>query len=169
MYKRQVCYQLALLFADENPLISAANAPTIARSVLFHVVDNDYPAQDHSVAENLYQPPLCIAQALNNQPLETRAGFKTMSRLLDCPQLEEIMKTCPKGVSEQAWQSFRCLSETAKWSLIMISRVFYAAAAVCSQQIIARPTSEHLKYCRAKQVCPACAGRIDTVYEVRQS
>ena len=164
-----VCYQLALLFADENPLISAANAPTIARSVLFHVVDNDYPAQDHSVAENLYQPPLCIAQALNNQPLETRAGFKTMSRLLDCPQLEEIMKTCPKGVSEQAWQSFRCLSETAKWSLTMISRVFYAAAAVCSQQIIARPTSEHLKYCRAKQVCPACAGRIDTVYEVRQS
>ena len=164
-----VCYQLALLFADENPLISASHAPTIARSVLFHVVDNDYPAQDHSVAENLYQPPLCIAQALNNQPLETRAGFKTMSRLLDCPQLEEIMKTCPKSVSEQAWQSFRCLSETAKWSLTMISRVFYAAAAVRSQQIIARPTSEHLKYCRAKQVCPACAGRIDTVYEVRQS
>lgn len=164
-----VCYQLALLFADENPLISTSNAPTIARSVLFHVVDNDYPAQDHSVAENLYQPPLCIAQALNNQPLESRAGFKNMARLLDCPQLEEIMKTCPNNVSDQAWQSFRCLSETAKWSLTMISRVFYAAAAVRSKQIIAHPTSQHLKYCRAKQVCPACAGRIDTVYEVRQS
>lgn len=164
-----VCYQLALLFADENPLISASNAPTIARSVLFHVVDNDYPAQDHSVAENLYQPPLCIANALNNQPLESRAGFKNMARLLDCPQLEEIMKTCPNNVSDQAWQSFRCLSETAKWSLTMISRVFYAAAAVRSKQIIAHPTSQHLKYCRAKQVCPACAGRIDTVYEVRQS
>ncbi len=164
-----VCYQLALLFADENPLISASNAPTIARSVLFHVVDNDYPAQDHSVAENLYQPPLCISNALNNQPLESRAGFKNMARLLDCPQLEEIMKTCPNNVSDQAWQSFRCLSETAKWSLTMISRVFYAAAAVRSKQIIAHPTSQHLKYCRAKQVCPACAGRIDTVYEVRQS
>ncbi|MFU0537269.1 PD-(D/E)XK nuclease family protein [Gardnerella greenwoodii] len=164
-----VCYQLALLFADENPLISASNAPTIARSVLFHVVDNDYPAQDHSVAENLYQPPLCITNALNNQPLESRAGFKNMARLLDCPQLEEIMKTCPNNVSDQAWQSFRCLSETAKWSLTMISRVFYAAAAVRSKQIIAHPTSQHLKYCRAKQVCPACAGRIDTVYEVRQS
>lgn len=164
-----VCYQLALLFADENPLISASNAPTIARSVLFHVVDNDYPAQDHSVAENLYQPPLCIADALNNKPLESRAGFKNMARLLDCPQLEEIMKTCPNNVSDQAWQSFRCLSETAKWSLTMISRVFYAAAAVRSKQIIAHPTSQHLKYCRAKQVCPACAGRIDTVYEVRKS
>ena len=164
-----VCYQLALLFADENPLIFASNAPTIARSVLFHVVDNDYPAQDHSVAENLYQPPLCIADALNNKPLESRAGFKNMARLLDCPQLEEIMKTCPNNVSDQAWQSFRCLSETAKWSLTMISRVFYAAAAVRSKQIIAHPTSQHLKYCRAKQVCPACAGRIDTVYEVRQS
>lgn len=164
-----VCYQLALLFEDENPLISASNAPTIARSVLFHVVDNDYPSQDHSVAENLYQPPLCITNALNNQPLESRAGFKNMARLLDCPQLEEIMKTCPTNVSDQAWQSFRCLSETAKWSLTMISRVFYAAAAVRSKQIIAHPTSQHLKYCRAKQVCPACAGRIDTVYEVRQS
>ena len=163
-----VCYQLALLFADKDPLISALDAPTISRSVLFHVVSNDYPAQDHHVAENVYQPPLCVGNALNNQPLETRVGFKTMSRLMDCPNLAQIMKSCPSGVSEEAWQSFRALSETAKWSLTMISRVFYAAAATNSWQIVARPTSEHLKYCRSKQVCPACAGSIDTVYEVRQ-
>lgn len=164
-----VCYQLALLFADENPLISKPDAPTISRSVLFHVVSNDYPAQDHGVAENIYQPPLCVGNALNNQPLETRVGFKNMQRLLDCQKVAEMLQTCPDGVSEQAWQSFRCLSDTAKWSLTMIARVFYAAACARSKLIVAHPTSEHLKYCRAKQVCPACAGSIETIYEVRNN
>lgn len=161
-----VCYQLALLFSDENPLIDASNAPIISRSVLFHVAKNDYPAQDHNVAENVYQPPLCVKNTLNNNPLELRVGFKNMARLLDCPQLDDIAKNCPENVSENAWQSFTSLNQSAKWSLTMISRVCYAAAAVRSHKIIAHPTSEHLKYCNGKQVCPACAGCIDTVYEV---
>lgn len=161
-----VCYQLALLFSDENPLIDASNAPIISRSILFHVAKNDYPAQDHNVAENVYQPPLCVKNAFNNNPLELRVGFKNMARLLDCPHLDDIAKNCPENVSESAWQSFTSLNQSAKWSLTMISRVCYAAAAVRSHKIIAHPTSEHLKYCNGKQVCPACAGCIDTVYEV---
>ena len=161
-----VCYQLALLFSDEKPLIDASNAPIISRSILFHVAKNDYPAQDHNVAENVYQPPLCVKNAFNNNPLELRVGFKNMARLLDCPHLDDIAKNCPENVSESAWQSFTSLNQSAKWSLTMISRVCYAAAAVRSHKIIAHPTSEHLKYCNGKQVCPACAGCIDTVYEV---
>lgn len=164
-----VCYQLALVFADEKPLISNPHAPTIARSMLFHVVYNDMPAQDHNVAENVYQPPLFVGNMLNNNPPETRVGFKTMSRLFDNPQREKLLSERPEGVSEQAWQSFRCLSETAQWSLNMIARVCYAAAVVRSQRIVAHPTSQHVQYCRSQQVCPACAGRLDTVYEVRQS
>lgn len=164
-----VCYQLALVFADEKPLISNPHAPTIARSMLFHVVYNDTPAQDHNVAENVYQPPLFVGNMLNNNPPETRVGFKTMSRLFDNPQREKLLSERPEGVSEQAWQSFRCLSETAQWSLNMIARVCYAAAVVRSQRIVAHPTSQHVQYCRSQQVCPACAGRLDTVYEVRQS
>lgn len=164
-----VCYQLALVFADEKPLISNPHAPTIARSMLFHVVYNDTPAQDHNVAENVYQPPLFVGNMLNNNPSETRVGFKTMSRLFDNPQREKLLSERPEGVSEQAWQSFRCLSETAQWSLNMIARVCYAAAVVRSQRIVAHPTSQHVQYCRSQQVCPACAGRLDTVYEVRQS
>ena len=164
-----VCYQLALVFADEKPLISNPHAPTIARSMLFHVVYNDTPAQDHNVAENVYQPPLFVGNMLNNNPPESRVGFKTMSRLFDNPQREKLLSERPEGVSEQAWQSFRCLSETAQWSLNMIARVCYAAAVVRSQRIVAHPTSQHVQYCRSQQVCPACAGRLDTVYEVRQS
>ena len=44
------------------------------------------------------------------------------------------------------------------WSLTMIARVFYAAAASRATRITARPTVEHVGYCRTygSGVCPAC-------------
>ena len=54
----------------------------------------------------------------------------------------------------------------AKWSLMMISRVFFAAAAVKSTSFAVEPKADHKNYCRCLDVCPACAEKVDTVYEV---
>ena len=49
---------------------------------------------------------------------------------------------------------------------MMISRVFFAAAAVKSTSFAAEPKADHKNYCRCLDVCPACAEKVDTVYEV---
>ena len=48
-----------------------------------------------------------------------------------------------------------------------IARVFYAAAASRATRITARPTVEHVGYCRTygSGVCPACQGEQNTVFE----
>ena len=51
----------------------------------------------------------------------------------------------------------------------MIARVFYAAAASRSSIINAHPQATHVAYCRMTGVCPACAGKLDTVFETRQA
>ena len=57
----------------------------------------------------------------------------------------------------------------AVWALTMIARVWYAAAASQSSSIVAHPQADHVSHCRMKQACPACAGELNTVYEVRRS
>ena len=74
----------------------------------------------------------------------------------------------PEAVSDEHWRQFLELRSTmAVWSLTMIARVFYAAAASRAIRITARPTSKHVKSCRNKSVCPACAGEQNTVFERR--
>ncbi len=74
----------------------------------------------------------------------------------------------PQEVGGEHWLQFLGLRSTmAVWSLTMISRVFYAAAASRAVRITARPTAEHVGYCRCKDVCPACAGELNTVFERR--
>lgn len=58
-------------------------------------------------------------------------------------------------------------SGTLIWSLTMIARVFYAAAASMASTIDAHPTADHLRFCGDKPICPACAEKLQTVYETK--
>ncbi len=70
---------------------------------------------------------------------------------------------------EEVWNEFTGLRATlAIWSLAMIARVYYAACAVRSTDILAYPQPYHMSRCRLHDLCPACARAIATVYETKE-
>lgn len=162
-----VCYQLGLIFPEHDSRKDSATAPwpDIAQSALFHVASNDAPAQSYA-PESLYQPALFLADRLNDDTFTPRYHYRDPATLMDIPDLNTDP---PAGIGDAAWRSFLTLRGTqATWALTMISRVFYAAAASRSASLTAHPTPSHLKHCRMKEACPACAGQVDTVFETRQ-
>ncbi|KAB7787345.1 PD-(D/E)XK nuclease family protein [Bifidobacterium cebidarum] len=164
-----VCYQLGLVFPEHGPRGAAAlrEAPRIGQSALFHVGHNAAPAQSRA-PEGTFQPPLFTGGSLNAEPFAQRTGFPSLDKFRDVPTPSAEQR--PLGVSEGTWQQFLSLASTqAMWSLTMISRVFYAAAASRSTKLDAHPQSAHIEHCRMKNVCPACAGQVDTVFETRQA
>ena len=143
--------------------------PDIAQSGLFHVAQKDAPATSgtSNAQEGMYQPALFADGSLNTSSFMPRNRYKTLDKLSDAP---DLIEEPPTGVSAAAWRQFLGMRGTqAVWSLSMIARVFYAAAASRSTHIQARPKPDHLQYCRMKAACPACAGEINTVFETRQS
>ncbi|WP_238548404.1 PD-(D/E)XK nuclease family protein [Bifidobacterium biavatii] len=163
-----VCYQLGLAFPEGGPRGAAAlqAMPDIAQSCLFHVSANNAPAQSYG-AESLYQPALFAAGRLNDTTYTPRYFYKDMAKLADVP---ELPLDPPSGVSARVWERFLSLRGTqAIWALTMIARVFYAAAASRSERLIVHPQAAHVRFCRLKSACPACAGRIDTIFETRQA
>ena len=105
---------------------------------------------------------------MNAEPFTPRYWYKDPNRFFDIPAIDPA--TPPEGVSAEAWAQFAALAGTQTlWSLTMIARVFYAAAASRSAIIEAHPQDTHIGFCRMKNVCPACAGQIDTIFETRQS
>lgn len=165
-----VCYQLGVLFADSDSAVARSIAhngviPPIGGCALFHVAQKNAPAHSHS-PEGLFQPPLAVDGHLNDQAFTVRDHYKALSGLSDAP---DPAQTPHEGVSDEAWASLVGLRGTQTiWALTMISRVFYAAAASRSTRIAAHhPSETHLQYCRMLQVCPACAGGIETIYESR--
>lgn len=164
-----VCYQLGLVFPEEGLRGSAAlaNAPRIGQSALFHVAYNDAPARSYA-PEGVFQPPLFTNGSLNAEPFTDRAWYKDPAKFFDMPIPDSA--TPPAGVDTETWKQFVSLTGTqALWSLTMIARVFYAAAASRSSVINAHPQATHVAYCRMTGVCPACAGKLDTVFETRQA
>ncbi|WEV69690.1 PD-(D/E)XK nuclease family protein [Bifidobacterium sp. ESL0775] len=186
-----VCYQLGLAFPEprsarqddgsDSPAapnvglrgVDAIKAmPDITQSALFDVDSSTAPAQSYGAAENLFQPPLFRSGSLNSTAFTPRSHIKTPKSLLDIPPLPQ---DAPEGVGTRAWEQFLALRGTqAVWALTMIARIFYAAAASRSRTLVARPQPDHLTWCRMKRngsniVCPACAGEVDTVYEVRRA
>ncbi|WEV67079.1 PD-(D/E)XK nuclease family protein [Bifidobacterium sp. ESL0769] len=182
-----VCYQLGLAFPEANRPdengdgigtsavlpnagLHGAEAlkvmPDITQSALFDVDSATAPALGYRVPETLFQPPLFYAGALNSTGFTPRSHYSDLQKLADLPDLPA---EAPAGVSAHAWQQFLSLRGTqAVWALTMISRIFYAAAASRSSVLAARPQPDHVAWCRMKTVCPACAGEVDTVYEVRR-
>ena len=164
-----VCYQLGLVFPEGSGLHGAqavAAAPNITQSALFHVTKHAFPAPyGNTAAESHMQQPLFANGSLNTGVFVPRYYIKKLDKDFQ-DGLDEMLP--PMEVSDEHWSEFVGLRNTmAVWSLTMIARVFYAAAASRANEITARPTSEHMKYCRNTAVCPACAGEQNTVFERR--
>ena len=164
-----VCYQLGLVFPEGSGLHGAqavAAAPNITQSALFHVTKHAFPAPyGNTAAESHMQQPLFASGSLNTGAFVPRYYVKKLDKDFQ-DGLDEMLP--PMEVSDEHWSEFVGLRTTmAVWSLTMIARVFYAAAASRANEITARPTSEHMKYCRNTAVCPACAGEQNTVFERR--
>lgn len=164
-----VCYQLGLVFPEGSGLHGAqavAAAPNITQSALFHVTKHAFPAPyGNTAAESHMQQALFANGSLNTGVFVPRYYVKKLDKDFQ-DGLDEMLP--PMEVSDEHWSEFVGLRNTmAVWSLTMIARVFYAAAASRANEITARPTSEHMKYCRNTAVCPACAGEQNTVFERR--
>lgn len=164
-----VCYQLGLVFPEGSGLHGAqavAAAPNITQSALFHVTKHAFPAPyGNTAAESHMQQSLFASGSLNTGAFVPRYYVKKLDKDFQ-DGLDEMLP--PMEVSDEHWSEFVGLRDTmAVWSLTMIARVFYAAAASRANEITARPTSEHMKYCRNTAVCPACAGEQNTVFERR--
>lgn len=164
-----VCYQLGLVFPEGSGLHGAqavAAAPNITQSALFHVTKHAFPAPyGNTAAESHMQQALFANGSLNTGAFVPRYYIKKLDKDFQ-DGLDEMLP--PMEVSDEHWSEFIGLRNTmAVWSLTMIARVFYAAAASRANEITARPTSEHMKYCRNTAVCPACAGEQNTVFERR--
>lgn len=164
-----VCYQLGLVFPEGSGLHGAqavAAAPNITQSALFHVTKHAFPAPyGNTAAESHMQQALFANGSLNTGAFVPRYYVKKLDKDFQ-DGLDEMLP--PMEVSDEHWSEFVGLRDTmAVWSLTMIARVFYAAAASRANEITARPTSEHMKYCRNTAVCPACAGEQNTVFERR--
>lgn len=164
-----VCYQLGLVFPEGSGLHGAqavAAAPNITQSALFHVTKHAFPAPyGNTAAESHMQQALFANGSLNTGAFVPRYYIKKLDKDFQ-DGLDEMFP--PMEVSDEHWSEFVGLRNTmAVWSLTMIARVFYAAAASRANEITARPTSEHMKYCRNTAVCPACAGEQNTVFERR--
>ena len=164
-----VCYQLGLVFPEESGMRGAqavANAPNITQSALFHVAKHAYPAPyGDTAAESHMQQALFASGSLNTGAFVPRYYVKKLDKDFQ-DGLDEMLP--PMEVSDEHWNEFLGLRGTmAVWSLTMIARVFYAAAASRANEITARPTTEHVKYCRNTTICPACAGEQNTVFERR--
>lgn len=164
-----VCYQLGLVFPEGSGLHGAqavAAAPNITQSALFHVTKHAFPAPyGNTAAESHMQQALFANGSLNTGAFVPRYYIKKLDKDFQ-DGLDEMLP--PMEVSDEHWSEFVGLRNTmAVWSLTMIARVFYAAAASRANEITARPTSEHMKYCRNTAVCPACTGEQNTVFERR--
>lgn len=164
-----VCYQLGLVFPEGSGLRGAqavAAAPNITQSALFHVAEHAFPApHGNTAAESHMQQSLFADGSLNTGAFVPRYYVKQLDKDFH-DGLDEMIP--PLEVSDEHWSEFVGLRDTmAVWSLTMIARVFYAAAASRASEITARPTLEHMKYCRNTAVCPACAGEQDTVFDRR--
>ena len=162
-----VCYQLGLVFPEGSGLHGAqavAAVPNITQSALFHVTKHAFPAPyGNTAAESHMQQSLFANGSLNTGAFVPRYYVKKLDKDFQ-DGLDEMIP--PLEVSDEHWSEFVGLRNTmAVWSLTMIARVFYAAAASRASEITARPTSEHMKYCRNTAVCPACAGEQNTVFE----
>ncbi|MDF7664278.1 PD-(D/E)XK nuclease family protein [Bifidobacterium sp. ESL0763] len=185
-----VCYQLGVAFpeaerhaagnSDEersqqlrgtaeraglHGLEALAGMPDIAQSALFDVDEATAPAQSGG-DESTFQPPLFAGGHLNDTAFTPRSYYRDSAKLTDIP---ELPSEAPQEVGARAWSEFVALRGTqAVWALTMIARIFYTAAASRSERIVARPQADHLAHCHMSAVCPACAGEVDTVYEVRK-
>ena len=164
-----VCYQLGLAFPEHGGKRGAqaiAAMPDITQSALFHVMEYAAPAPRKGQGDEAYhQQALFAGGSINAGDFIPRKYVPKMASVFTSG-LDDVDR--PAQVSEEHWkQLLESRSKMTVWSLTMIARVFYAAAASRATRITARPTVEHVGYCRTygSGVCPACQGEQNTVFE----
>lgn len=164
-----VCYQLGLAFPEHGGKRGAqaiAAMPDITQSALFHVMEYAAPAPRKGQGDEAYhQQALFAGGSINAGDFIPRKYVPKMASVFTSG-LDDVER--PAQVGEEHWkQLLESRSKMTVWSLTMISRVFYAAAASRATRITACPTAEHVGYCRTygSGVCPACQGEQNTVFE----
>lgn len=164
-----VCYQLGLAFPEgggKHGTQAIAAMPNIAQSALFHVGEESAPAQRGTQGDESYhQQALFSGKSLNAGDFVVRSYVTGLDKIFK-DDLDDAEK--PSRVSDEHWRQFLGLRPTmAVWSLSMIARIFYTAAASRAGEIHARPTKEHKEHCKYQAICPACAEEQNTVFERR--
>lgn len=150
---------------SDADILSAQPSPSIEQSELFYMRNSAAPAMSRD-PEGLYQPALFVDGHINDRVFTPRNYIPRPDNL----EVPELADEPPAGVSGRTWRALLGLRGTqAIWTITMIARVWYAAAASRSNLLIARPTSEHLGFCRMLSVCPACAGHSETIFDMRKS
>ena len=163
---------IPLLIVDDESIIRETIAAMLRRK---------YPDQFHIFLASNGQEALSLVASENVELVLADIKMPVMNGLELLHRLHEQQLQCdvifisgfddverPAQVSEEHWkQLLESRSKMTVWSLTMISRVFYAAAASRATRITARPTVEHVGYCRTygSGVCPACQGEQNTVFE----
>ena len=162
-----VCYQLGLTFPQGGVrgIQALTRAPWIEQNSLFYVASDNVAAKFYG-PEGASQPALFVDGRLNDHAFTVRSHAKTLSTFFDA---SAMLASRPDGVREQTWNQLVALRGTqAVWALTMIARVFYAGAVLRSTWLVAHPDSNHAKGC-TNRLCPACQGKIDTVFETRKA
>lgn len=167
-----VCYQLAMRFPHTEDGGAGERLP-VSRAALFDVSHVTYPSSKQSKAEMHYQEPLFAGDGINAGTPSKRADPMSTYTVAQISVLFPDIKTVgdlkTPDVDDQVWETLvaGASSHTLVWSLTMIARVFYAAAASLADTIDAHPTQAHLKHCGDKPICPACAEKLQTIYETK--
>ena len=164
-----VCYQLGLAFPEHGGKRGAqaiAAMPDITQSALFHVMEYAAPAPRKGQGDEAYhQQALFAGGSINAGDFIPRKYVpKWPASSPAASTTSNGRRRSAKNIGSNFWNRGRKMTV---WSLTMISRVFYAAAASRATRITARPTVEHVGYCRTygSGVCPACQGEQNTVFE----
>lgn len=164
-----VCYQLGLAFPEHGGKRGAqaiAAMPDITQSALFHVMEYAAPAPRKGQGDEAYhQQALFAGGSINAGDFIPRKYVPKMASVFTSG-LDDVER--PGAGQRRTLEATSGIAvEDDGMSLTMISRVFYAAAASRATRITARPTVEHVGYCRTygSGVCPACQGEQNTVFE----
>ena len=172
-----VSYQLGLIFHGKKHDTDAERAelfrtmPRIDMSVLFDVKHEDMPAKSRGEGFAKYQPALFENGHIATGDA-TRKYTKSHSAMWD--ELISQTHTWFEDESIRQQAHGRVSEETAArdvdrtlYTLTMIARVFYAAAALQSEvlDVIEIHPPHDRRYCTYKDVCPACALENTSVME----
>lgn len=159
------CYQLGWHFPVPGEPDALADLPPLSRCMLFHVGKCEAPASSRA-AETLYQPAMLVDGHIDVRAYEPRPYFPTVHKLM--PGMAAMPSQAPEGIRDELWQAWRVLWNTqGLWALTMLARIWYAAAASVSDQVVGHPDGKHRSYCRYKEVCPACGEGVATILERR--
>ncbi|WP_018143479.1 PD-(D/E)XK nuclease family protein [Alloscardovia criceti] len=169
-------YQLGLIFHGKKHDTDAeraelfAQAPQITMSALFDVKHENIPATSRHKGFHKYQPALFVEGHLGYESA-TRSYYKQHSKLWSKDDFtfdKSYLGSLSPQALERVQEEYRMRdADRTLYSLALIARVFYAAAALKSDVITATEvhSTHDVRYCAYTDVCALCAGKNNSVME----